>query len=93
MAQRYHAESGRIIPKMRPARSLFNLKPKHLPMKLPLLGRLVMLPDLLSYHRTMYVGCPRSDRARKTRQSAPDGAHSKAEQSAILLLQISFDAP
>ena len=26
-----------------------------------------MLPDLLSYHRTVYVGCPRSDRARKTR--------------------------
>jgi hypothetical protein len=29
MAQRYHAESGCIIPKMRPARSSSNLKPKH----------------------------------------------------------------
>jgi hypothetical protein len=46
MAQRYHAESGRIIPKMRPARSSFNLKPKHLPMKLPHLGCWVMLPDI-----------------------------------------------
>ena len=44
MAPRYHAESGSIIPKMRPVRSSSNLKTKHLPMKLPLVGS-VMLPD------------------------------------------------
>ena len=44
MAPRYHAESGSIIPKMRPVRSSSNLKTKHRPMKLPLVGS-VMLPD------------------------------------------------
>ena len=32
----------------------------------------VMPPDLLSYHRSVYVGCPRSVRARKTQQFVPE---------------------